>query len=56
MHWIFDGIGTAIVVFILGLLGRRAYVRRSRQKQVQRAGDGATQIQSGHDTNIGRDE
>jgi len=55
MHWIFDGIGTALVVFVFGLIARPA-IRRRRISQSQRAGNRATQIQSGRDTKITRDE
>jgi hypothetical protein len=55
MHWVFEGIGTALVVFILGLIARPA-IKRRRVSQRQRARDQATQVQSGRDTNIGRDE
>jgi hypothetical protein len=51
MHWIFEGIGTALVIFILGLIARSTAKRR-RLVQRQRARDHATQIQSGRDTKV----
>lgn len=51
LKWIFDGIGTAVVVFILGLLlggtaGYKIAIKESiRQKQ--KAGDNSKQIQIG---------
>lgn len=56
MEWIFDGIGTAIITFILGLIiggptGYKIGVRRTQIKQKQKAGDSSTQTQVGQ-TNI----
>ena len=50
MEWIFDGIGTAIISAILGLLiggvaGYRIGVKKSTIKQNQKAGDNAHQTQ-----------
>lgn len=46
MEWIFDGIGTAIIIFILGLVigaeGYKFYIN----KQTQKAGKKSVQIQS----------
>ena len=52
MEWIFDGIGTAIVSAILGLIiggvaGYRIGVKKTTIKQNQRAGDNANQTQIG---------
>jgi len=48
-EWIFSGIGTAAVSFfcslISGIVGYRIGIR-SANKQIQKAGDGATQMQS----------
>jgi hypothetical protein len=52
MQWIFSGIGTAFIVFLLGL-GATRVIRRRAVKQRQKAGDNASQIQSGRDTNLG---
>ena len=52
MEWIFDGIGTAIIMFVLGLLiggptGYKIGVHRAQIKQKQKAGDSSTQTQVG---------
>ena len=54
MEWIFDGIGTAIVTFILGLLvggstGYKIAINKKsiKQKQKQKAGNNSRQIQIG---------
>jgi hypothetical protein len=51
IKWVFDGIGTAITVFILGLLlggaaGYKIAIRKTI-KQSQKAGDHSTQTQIG---------
>lgn len=58
MEWIFDGIGTAIVTFILGLfagggIGYKIAVNKKSIKQRQKAGHNSSQIQIG-DINNGR--
>jgi len=48
-EWIFSGIGTAVLSGIAGLVGGLIGYRiaiRSANKQIQKAGDGATQTQS----------
>lgn len=48
-EWIFSGIGTAALSGIAGLVGGLIGYRigiRSANKQIQKAGDGATQTQS----------
>lgn len=51
IKWIFDGIGTAAVTFILGLLvgGTAVYkiTIRKTTKQIQKAGDNSSQSQIG---------
>ncbi len=52
MEWIFDGIGTEIIVFVLGLIiggpvGYKIGVHRARIKQKQKAGDSSNQTQVG---------
>ena len=52
IQWIFDGIGTAIISGLLGLLvggvtGYRFGYKKAIVKQKQKAGDNATQIQVG---------
>lgn len=57
MHWFFDGLGTMLVGFLLGLgadEGVRHMVNRKRLSQKQRAGHQATQLQAGRDINQGR--
>ena len=49
--WIFDGIGTAVVTFIAGLLvggaaGYKIAIRKTME-QKQKAGDNSTQTQIG---------
>ena len=52
MDWIFSGIGTAIVSFLLGgAVGYQIGVS-SKNKQSQKAGDNSTQIQIGNTNNI----
>ena len=56
MEWIFDGIGTAIVTLILGLLtggavGYKIGINKNIAKQKQKAGDNSSQIQIGRDYN-----
>lgn len=51
LKWIFDGIGTAAVTFILGLLvggtaGYKIAIRKTI-KQIQKAGDNSSQSQIG---------
>ena len=48
-EWVFSGIGTAVLSGLAGLIGGFIGYRigiRSANKQVQKAGDGATQTQS----------
>ena len=52
VQWIFDGIGTAIVSAIMGLLvggftGYKFGVKKTKIAQKQKAGDNANQIQIG---------
>lgn len=52
MEWFFDGIGTAIITFVLGIIiggpaGYKYGVHRTRIKQEQKAGDFSTQTQVG---------
>lgn len=52
VQWIFDGIGTAIISAIIGLLvggfaGYRIGVKKTKIIQKQKADDGANQIQIG---------
>lgn len=57
MEWFFDGIGTAIVTLIVGLLTggavgyRIAIKKKNISNQKQKAGDNASQIQIGRDYN-----
>jgi predicted TIM-barrel enzyme len=57
MDWIFDGIGTAIITLILGLLtggtiGYRIGIKKTNKvNQNQKAKDNASQIQVGRDYN-----
>lgn len=51
-QWVFDGIGTAIISAIIGLLvggftGYRIGVKKTKIAQKQKAGDAANQIQIG---------
>ena len=45
MEWIFSGIGTAIVVFVLGFIGRRKY-QENIYKSKQVSGENSIQINS----------
>ena len=51
IKWIFDGIGTAIITFVLGLfLGGAVCYKiaiRKAVKQMQKAGDNSSQTQIG---------
>lgn len=52
MDWLFEGLGTAIVAFLLGAAGGSAVtwsVMVKKTSQRQRARDNANQIQSGRD-------
>ncbi len=57
MEWFFDGIGTAIITLIIGLLtggavGYRVGIKKTnRVNQKQTAKDNASQIQVGRDYN-----
>lgn len=56
MEWIFDGIGTAIVSLIFGLLtggavGYKIGINKNTVKQKQKAGDNSSQTQIGRDYN-----
>lgn len=52
MEWVFSGIGTAIVVFFLGVVSSRIAARRKKIRQIQKGGDNAVQVQSGRDSRI----
>ncbi len=55
MDWIFSGIGTAIISFLIGNLSGGAVgykIGSSKNKQSQKAGDKSTQIQIGNTHNI----
>ena len=52
MEWIFDGIGTSIVTFILGIffggsIGYNIAINKESFKQKQKAGNNSLQIQTG---------
>nr|WP_315212301.1 hypothetical protein [uncultured Flavobacterium sp.] len=55
MEWLFDGLGTAIITLIIGLLtggtvGYRIGIKKSyKVNQKQTAGDNSSQIQVGRD-------
>jgi len=57
MEWIFDGIGTAVITLILGLLtggtiGYRIGIKKTTKvNQNQKAKDNASQIQVGRNYN-----
>jgi predicted TIM-barrel enzyme len=57
MEWIFDGLGTAIITLIFGLLtggtiGYRIGIKKTNKvNQKQKAKDNASQIQVGRDYN-----
>jgi membrane protein YqaA with SNARE-associated domain len=57
MDWIFDGIGTAIITLIFGLVfggaaGYRIGIKKSnRVNQRQKAGSNSSQVQVGKDYN-----
>lgn len=57
MEWIFSGIGTAILTFIVGLVTggtvgyKIAINKKTTTKQKQTAGDNSSQIQIGRDYN-----
>ena len=56
MEWIFDGIGTAIITLILGLLvggtvGYKIGINKNIIRQKQKAGNNSSQIQVGRDYN-----
>ena len=54
MEWIFEGIGTAIITLIIGLITGGLYkycVNKNTVKQSQKAGDNSSQIQIGRDNN-----
>lgn len=52
MEWIFDGIGTALIIFVLGLLvgsgaGYKIAINKKSINQKQKAGNNSSQIQIG---------
>lgn len=57
MEWIFSGIGTAVITFIVGLIagGSAGYKigvnKKTTTKQKQKAGDNSSQMQIGRDNN-----
>jgi Na+/glutamate symporter len=57
MEWIFSGIGTAIITFIVGIIagGTVGYKiginKKTTTKQKQKAGKNSSQIQIGRDYN-----
>lgn len=57
MEWIFSGIGTAIITFIVGIIagGTVGYkigiIKKTITRQKQKAGDNSSQIQIGRDNN-----
>jgi hypothetical protein len=52
VEWAFSGLGASLVIFVLGFFGTKAVQRRRSVRQIQKAGDNATQIQSGRDTKV----
>lgn len=57
MEWIFNGIGTAILSFILGLVAGVVGNRFYSNRQTQKAGKGSVQIQSeGNEGHISADK
>jgi hypothetical protein len=51
-HWIFDGIGTAVLGFVLGWAAKTYQVKRYDVRQTQTTQDRSSAIQSGRDTKI----
>jgi hypothetical protein len=56
MEWVFDGVGTAIISLIAGLLtggavGYKIGINNNSAKQKQKAGKNSSQIQIGRDYN-----
>lgn len=55
MEWLFEGLGTALIGAVLGVIGGGAIGYRigikKSMNQKQRAGDNASQIQVGRDYN-----
>lgn len=57
MEWIFSGIGTAILTFVVGLITggtvgyKIAINKKTKTKQTQKAGDNSSQTQIGRDYN-----
>lgn len=54
MDWFFNGLGTAIITFIVGSLvggtaGYKIAIKKNNHHQNQRAGDNSSQIQVGRD-------
>ena len=52
MEWIFDGIGTALIIFVLGFLvgsgaGYRIAINKKSINQKQKGGNNSNQIQIG---------
>lgn len=56
MEWIFNGIGTAIVSFILGIVTGVVGYRFYTTEQTQKAGRNSVQIQSNGNSNYSADE
>lgn len=52
IRWSFDGVGAALLVFILGLL----VVKQHKSAQRQRSGHNSTNIQAGRDITFGDKE
>lgn len=57
MEWFFNGLGTAIITLIVGFLSggvvgyKIGINKKTKTKQIQKAGDNAAQVQIGRDYN-----
>jgi len=53
-QWLFDGIGAALVVALLGWIGSRLFGRRERSAQLQQqGGSNSINVQAGRDARVG---
>jgi hypothetical protein len=52
-QWLFDGIGAALVVAVLGWIANRLFGQRDSNGQRQRGGANSINVQAGRDAHVG---
>ena len=52
-QWLFDGLGVAVPIALLGWIGTRLFGRRESNGQTQHGGSNSVNIQAGRNARIG---